>query len=58
MAMPDEDENRQGSHGPSADRLPNSEDLCADVESYIRAKPFRAVAIALLAGILVGKILL
>ena len=57
MAMSDEDENRQGSHSHAAERLPDSEDLCGDVESYIRAKPFKAIAIALIAGILVGKII-
>ncbi|HEX4158254.1 MAG TPA: hypothetical protein VHY79_07240 [Rhizomicrobium sp.] len=58
MAMSDEDENRPGSHGRAGGGLPDTEDLCGEVESYIRAKPFRAIAIALLAGILVGKILL
>jgi ElaB/YqjD/DUF883 family membrane-anchored ribosome-binding protein len=58
MATSDEDKNRQGSGSAFADRLPNTEDLCSEVESYIRAKPFRAILIALLAGILVGKIVL
>jgi ElaB/YqjD/DUF883 family membrane-anchored ribosome-binding protein len=58
MTTSDEDENRHGSRSAFADRLPSTEDLCGEVESYIRAKPFRAVLIALLAGILVGKIIL
>jgi ElaB/YqjD/DUF883 family membrane-anchored ribosome-binding protein len=58
MVMPDDHENKDGSHGSIADRLPNSEDLCGEVESYIKSKPFRSVAIALLVGVLVGKILL
>lgn len=58
MTMSDEDENRHGSGSRFADRLPDTEDLCSEVESYIRAKPFRAILIALMAGILVGKIIL
>ncbi|MGH6878223.1 MAG: hypothetical protein ACREHV_12750 [Rhizomicrobium sp.] len=33
-------------------------DLCAEIETYIAMKPFRALAIALLVGIMVGKIIL
>jgi ElaB/YqjD/DUF883 family membrane-anchored ribosome-binding protein len=58
MVMPDENENRDGSHRPISDRLPGNEDLCGEVESYIRAKPFQSVAIALLVGIFVGRIVL
>ncbi len=58
MAMSDEDENIQTSRSSAADRLPDTEDLCGEVESYIRAKPFRAIAVALLVGIVVGKIIL
>jgi len=58
MVMPDENESRDGSQRPISDRLPGSGDLCDDVESYIRAKPFQSVAIALLVGIFVGRIIL
>jgi ElaB/YqjD/DUF883 family membrane-anchored ribosome-binding protein len=34
------------------------EDLCAEVEAYIAARPFQSVLIALLAGILVGRMIL
>jgi hypothetical protein len=34
------------------------ENVCADIEAYIIAKPFKALAIALLAGIAVGKLIL
>lgn len=40
------------------DRDFEREDLCGEVENYIRNKPFRALGIALLAGIVVGKIIL
>jgi ElaB/YqjD/DUF883 family membrane-anchored ribosome-binding protein len=56
--MSDEDDNRHSSHGTVRDRLPDAEDLCDEVESYIRAKPFKAMLIALMVGILVGKIIL
>ncbi|HEX3664452.1 MAG TPA: hypothetical protein VHU23_04380 [Rhizomicrobium sp.] len=58
MAMPDENEDRLGSRSSIENRLPDNEYLCSEVETYIRAKPFRAIAIALFAGIVVGKILL
>ena len=49
-----------GRSGASSDfdRDLDRSDLCAEVEEYIRAKPFRALAMALLAGIVVGKIIL
>jgi ElaB/YqjD/DUF883 family membrane-anchored ribosome-binding protein len=34
------------------------ETFCAEVEAYIAEKPFQSLAIALLAGIIVGKIIL
>jgi hypothetical protein len=54
MVMPDDHEN--GSH--IGDRLADSEDFCGEIESYIRAKPFKSVLVALLIGIIVGKIIL
>ena len=38
--------------------FPGPETLCAEVEAYIAEKPFRSLAMALLAGIIVGKIIL
>lgn len=58
MVMPDDHENRDGSASSILDRLPDSEDFCGEIESYIRAKPFRSIAIALLVGIVFGKIIL
>jgi ElaB/YqjD/DUF883 family membrane-anchored ribosome-binding protein len=55
-----DDDALAGRSGASSefDRDFDREDLCGEVENYIRARPFRALAIALLAGILVGKIIL
>ncbi|HTT85050.1 MAG TPA: hypothetical protein VMF67_16350 [Rhizomicrobium sp.] len=58
MVMPDENESRDTSHRPIADGLPGGEDICDEIESYIRAKPLKAMIIALLVGIVVGKIVL
>lgn len=59
MSMSDDDA-LAGRTGASSDydREFEREDLCGEVESYIRNKPFRALGIALLAGIVVGKIIL
>ncbi|MGH6890439.1 MAG: hypothetical protein ACREHF_14810 [Rhizomicrobium sp.] len=59
MSMSDDD-TLAGRSGASSDfdREFDREDLCGEVENYIRAKPFRALAIALLAGIVVGKLIL
>jgi ElaB/YqjD/DUF883 family membrane-anchored ribosome-binding protein len=56
MVMPDDNDN--ASRRPISDRLPDTEDLCGEIESYIKAKPFRAVAIALFVGLFVGRIIL
>jgi len=34
------------------------DDLCGELEAFIVAKPFRALGMALLAGIVVGKLIL
>jgi hypothetical protein len=59
MSMSDDDA-LAGRSGASADfdREFDREDLCGEVENYIRSRPFRALAMALLAGIVVGKIIL
>jgi ElaB/YqjD/DUF883 family membrane-anchored ribosome-binding protein len=54
MVMPDDHAN--GSH--TGDRLADSEDFCGEIETYIRAKPFKSVLVALLIGIIVGKVIL
>ena len=56
MVMPDEHENTDGPH--LGTRLADSEDFCGEIESYIRAKPFKSVLVAVLIGIIVGKIIL
>jgi ElaB/YqjD/DUF883 family membrane-anchored ribosome-binding protein len=56
MVMPDEHENTDGPH--LGTRLADSEDFCGEIESYIRAKPFKSILVALLIGIIVGKIIL
>lgn len=55
MTMPNE--NESGRSAPSA-ALSDPETLCEEIESYITEKPFQSLALALLAGILVGKIIL
>jgi ElaB/YqjD/DUF883 family membrane-anchored ribosome-binding protein len=56
MALPpDEDAIRENiRRAANAER----EDLCTEVEAYIAAKPFQSVLIALLAGIIVGRLIL
>jgi len=56
MTLPHESENpaRSETGGVFADH----ETLCEEVEAYIAEKPFQSLAIALLAGIIVGKIIL
>jgi ElaB/YqjD/DUF883 family membrane-anchored ribosome-binding protein len=56
--MSDEEPNRQSSESSGTERQRDPEDLCGEVEGYIRAKPFRAMAIALCIGILIGRIIL
>lgn len=55
MSGHDEHENRgQSGTAPFAD----PETLCEEIEAYIAEKPFQSLALALLAGIIVGKIIL
>jgi ElaB/YqjD/DUF883 family membrane-anchored ribosome-binding protein len=57
MSIEDEDQNRgQGGTGGAASSDP--ENFCEEVEAYIVEKPFQSLAIALLAGIIFGKIIL
>jgi len=56
MTMPDENENRGEGETPAAGSNPGS--VCEEIEAYITEKPFQSLAIALLAGIIVGKIIL
>ena len=56
MTMPDENDNHEASRTGAA--FSDPETLCAEIEAYISEKPFQSIAIALLAGIVVGKIIL
>ena len=56
MTMPDENENRGHSEAPAV--FSDPETFCQEIETYITEKPFQSLAIALLAGIIVGKIIL
>lgn len=56
MAIPRDEDAIRDSISRAANE--DGEDLCAELQSYIAAKPFRAVLIALLAGIVVGKLIL
>ena len=56
MTMPqDEDANTAGHGEPGG---PERDDLCSELEAFIVARPFRALGMALLAGIVVGKLIL
>lgn len=57
MTVRDEDEDR-GERGTGGAVISRPENLCEEVEAYISEKPFQSLAIALLAGIIVGKIIL
>jgi ElaB/YqjD/DUF883 family membrane-anchored ribosome-binding protein len=57
MSEQDDDHNRgQGGAGGRASSDP--ENFCEEIEAYIAEKPFQSLALALLAGIIVGKIIL
>ena len=56
--MSDEEPNIHSSGGAGTERHRDAEDLCGELESYIRARPFRAMAIALCIGVLIGRIIL
>ncbi|HLY07109.1 MAG TPA: hypothetical protein VKR31_15295 [Rhizomicrobium sp.] len=59
MTMPDENETHgeSGTHAATHAAF-SPETFCEEVENYITEKPFQSLAIALLAGIIVGKIIL
>jgi len=57
MSIEDEDRNRP--HGRTGGTpFADPETLCEEIEAYIAAKPFQSLAMALLAGIIFGKIIL
>lgn len=53
-----QDDGEHGGEGGTAAAFSDSETFCQEVESYIREKPFQSLGIALLAGIIFGKIIL
>lgn len=57
MSMQDDGEHRAES-GTREPVFADPETLCEEIESYIAEKPFQSIAMALLAGIIVGKIIL
>lgn len=57
MSVHDEDQERAPS-GKGGAVFSDPETFCEEVEAYISEKPFQSLAIALLAGIIVGKIIL
>ena len=56
MPMPNDNENDEASKTGAA--FSDPETLCAEIEAYIGEKPFQSLAIALLVGIVVGRIIL
>jgi len=57
MSIKDEDQNR-GPGETGGAPFSDPETLCEEIEAYIAEKPFQSLAMALLAGIIVGKIIL
>lgn len=57
MSMQNEEATRETGGRPER-AFSDPETLCAEVEAYIAAKPFQSLAMALLAGIVVGRIIL
>jgi hypothetical protein len=57
MSVHDEDHDG-GQGGTGAPPFSDPETFCEEIETYIAEKPFQSLAIALLAGIIVGKIIL
>jgi ElaB/YqjD/DUF883 family membrane-anchored ribosome-binding protein len=55
-AQDDDQDHGQGGTGGAA--FTNPETFCEELEAYIAEKPFQSLGIALLAGIIVGKIIL
>lgn len=57
--MSTHDENEKRGHGGSAGApFADPETLCEEIEAYIAEKPFQSLFMALLAGIIFGKIIL
>jgi hypothetical protein len=57
MTVNDEDQNRgQGEMSGAVFSDPGT--FCEEVEAYIAEKPFQSLLMALLAGVIVGKIIL
>lgn len=56
MPTPDENEDRRQSETSTA--FSDPETFCEEIEAYITQKPLQSLGIALLAGIIVGKIIL
>jgi hypothetical protein len=57
MSMQDNSEHH-GLGGPKEATFSDPETLCEEIEAYIAEKPFQSLLMALLAGIVVGKIIL
>jgi ElaB/YqjD/DUF883 family membrane-anchored ribosome-binding protein len=58
MSYSPDDDAIAGKTRENGTAVSGTENICAEIESYIIAKPFRALAIALLSGIVVGKLIL
>lgn len=58
MSYSPDDDQLAGKPGRDESAALTTENFCAEVEAYIKARPFRALAIALLSGIVVGKVIL
>lgn len=56
MTMPNDNENHEASGTGAV--FSDPETVCAEIEAYISEKPFQSLAIALLVGVVVGKIIL
>jgi len=57
MSMQDNSEHH-GQGAPKEAVFSDPETLCEEIEAYIAEKPFQSLLIALLAGIVVGKVIL
>ena len=57
MSTHNDDQHRE-QDGTVIAALSDPGNLCEEIEDYIAEKPFQSLAIALLAGIIVGKIIL
>jgi len=56
MTMPDE--NASSGQGEIPVLSTNPENFCEEIEAYITEKPLQSLGIALLIGIIVGKVIL